>query len=309
MTTILGTGSYLPRTTVENDAFEAERFRLRTGSVRRHHAADDETSIFMATESSKAALEAAGMSGDDIDVVLGFSGMPDFLYPKDTNKLIETLGATGAAAWSLDTACSTSISALGAAHAVLQSGMFETALVTTTMSWVGRGIDREQTDYSSLGDGAAAIVVQRSDSGGYIGSVERTDPGAFDFVQLKNPYAAEGEQSFEFSSDPRYRKYFGVTVLDVVRELFEKTGTGPDDVDWFLPHQVGTTLLHVWSEQLGLDSSKLLETFSETGNMSAVNIPYILDTHIRGGKIERGDKLLLFAPGAGTHLAAMLWEY
>lgn len=308
MATILGTGSYLPRNIVADEAFTDERFRLRSGSARRRHAAADETSTFMGLRAATAALEAAGITGEELDLIVGYSGMPDYLYPKDTNLLVDKLGASRAAAWTLDTACATGISALSAVHAQLAAGLAQTALIVTTMNWVNRGIDQATTDYSSIGDGAAAIVLGRGD-GGLVDVVERTDPSGFDFVQLRSPFATGEAEQIAFSSDPKYRAYFGKTVLGVVEQLFEKSGFGPDDVDWFIPHQVGPTLLGIWCDQLGLGREKLLETYAETGNMSAANIPHILDVHVRAGKITRGDRLLLFAPGAGMHLAAMLWTY
>lgn len=308
MSRIVSTGSYLPRTVVDDDAFADERFRLRSGSARRHHAAADETAIMMATAAATQALDHGGISGADVDLIIGYSGMPDFLYPKDTNVLIRAVGAHGAAAWTLDTACASAISALSAADALLQAGRFKTALIVQTMNWVNRGIDQATTDFSSLGDGASAMVVQASDHGGLVGVVERTDPDAFDFVQLPSPFATGEVEHIEFSHDPRYRGYFGSTVLGVVAELFEQTNLGPDDVDWFVPHQVGPTLLQVWCDQLGIGREKLLHTFAETANMSAVNVPHILDVNLRAGRIKPGDRLLLFAPGAGMHLAAMLWQ-
>lgn len=304
MATIIGTGSYLPRTVVTDDSFADERFRLRAGSARRRHAAADETSGFMAAEAARSALDAAGVTGAELDLIVGYAGMPDFLYPKDTNLLIEELGASQAAAWTLDTACATSISALSTVDALIEAGRVETALIVTTMSWVTRGIDRETTDYSSIGDGAAALVVRRGE-GGLIDVAERTDPEGFDFVQLRSPFATNEPQHIEFSADPKYRQYFGVTVLEIARQLLEAN----DSPDWFVPHQVGPTLLGIWCDQLGIERDKLLHTYAETGNMSAVNIPHILDVHVRNGTIRRGDRVLFFAPGAGMHLAAMLWEY
>lgn len=308
MARIAGTGSFLPRHIVDDAEFSEPRFRLRGGSKSRHHASPDESAVHMATEAAWRALDRAGITGPQVDLVIGYSGMPDFLYPKDTNVLIGALGASHAAAWTLDTACASAISALSAADAMIAAGRAHTVLIVQTMHWVNRGIDRDNTDYSSIGDGAAALVVTRSETGGVAGVVERTDPNGFDFVQLRSPFATGQPEHIVFSADPKYREYFGVTVLGVVRELFEKAGRTADDVTWFVPHQVGPTLLNVWCDQLGLAPEKLLHTFADTANMSAANIPHILDVYMRDGHIKSGDKLLLFAPGAGMHLGAMLWD-
>ena len=307
MTVIAGSGSYLPDTIVDNAAFSDPRFRLRGGSKQRHHA-DEESAVQMSVAAANAALLDAGIAAADIDLIISYSGMPDFLYPKDTNLLVSELGTTQAAAWTLDTACASCISALSAADAMLAAGRAEHVLVVQTMHWVNRGIDRDTTDYSSLGDGAAALVVSNSDEPALLGAVERTDPDGFDFVQLRSPFATDQRENIEFSTDPKYRGYFGATVLEVVRDVFEQSGLGADDIDWFVPHQVGPTLLNVWCEQLRIDPAKLVHTFAETGNMSAVNIPHIIDVNRRNGRFQPADKLLLFAPGAGMHLAAMVWQ-
>lgn len=309
MARIVGSGSYLPRTVVDDSAFADDRFRLRGGSRERRHASEDETAIFMATAAALAALHDADVSGEEVDLIIGYSGMPDFLYPKDTNVLVRELGANRAAAWTLDTACASCISALVTADALISAGRHHTVLIVQTMSWVTRGIEREQTDYSSIGDGAAALVLKRSDEPGLLGVVERTDPRGFDFVQLRSPYATGAPEWIEFSSDPKYREYFGVTVLEVIRELYEETGLAGADFDWFIAHQVGPTLVSLWAKSVGIPPERVLHTYAETGNMSAANIPHIIDVARAGGRISAGDRALIFAPGAGMHLAALAWQF
>ncbi|MEM7156433.1 MAG: ketoacyl-ACP synthase III [Myxococcota bacterium] len=306
---ITGTGSYLPTTVVGNDAFEGPQFRLRKGSDRRHHASPEETSVVMGSTAGSRALRAAGVDPGDVDLLLCFSGMPDYQYPKDANLLLDRIGLSNATTWSIDTACASFISALACAHSVIEAGLHRRVLVVMVMSWVHRGID-PHTDYSSLGDGAAAVVVEADETGSLVGVLERNDPGAFDFVRLRSPFATGNEEHFEFSHDPRYREYFGVTVLEPVRQLLQRTDTAPEQIDWFLPHQVGLTLQQLWADALGIGRDRGLTTFPTTGNMSAVNIPMILDHHLQPGtaKIQRGDLMLLFAPGAGMHLSAMLWR-
>lgn len=305
---IAGTGSYRPRKVVGNDSFEAERFRISTGSKERRHAEPDETSRLMLREASRMALERADVSAADVDLVIAYSGMPDYLYPKDANLLVADLDLNSAAAWTVDTACASFITSMRIASMAIESRQAETVLVSMAMNWIGRGIDQETTDYSSLGDGAAAVVLRRADTGGASSCVERTDPDAFDFVTLESPFATGNTEAIQFSADPRFREYFGDTVLAVAREAIAGAQLSPDEIDAFLPHQVGETLITIWAKKLGLPEERLLHTFGETGNMSAVNIPMILDHGLQTGRIEDGDRLLFFAPGAGVHLAAMVWE-
>lgn len=307
---IVATGSYWPRTIVDNSAFGGPQFRLRRGSNERRHAVDDETSVAMGVAAARAALTHAAIEPDAVDLLLCFCGMPDFEYPKDANRIAGQLGLGRATCWSIDTACASFITALKAAHALIESGLHHRVLIVTTMRWIDRGID-PASDYSSLGDGAAAVIVEAASQGSMLGVLEHDDPGAFDFVQLRSPFATGTSQHFEFSHDPRYREYFGQTVLEPVRALLRQTGTEPGTIDWFVAHQVGHSLQRVWCEGLGIEPSRNLSTFERSGNLSAVNIPLILDHFTRGDerRIERGDRLLLFAPGAGMHIAAMLWQY
>jgi 3-oxoacyl-[acyl-carrier-protein] synthase-3 len=305
---IAGVGAYRPRTVVGNDAFSAPRFRVPSALVERRHAAEDETSVTMATEAGRSALEHAACAPADIDLVIGFSGMPDYEYPKDTNLLKQTLGLSNAACWTLDTACSSFISALKCAHGLILAGHHERVLLVMTMIWTRRGVDREQTDYATLGDGAAACVVERADSDGLLGVRETTDPEGFDFVTLASPFATGAAEHFEFSSDEKYRSYFVERALAPAHALLASTPS--QEVTWFLGHQASQRLLLKWCAALSIPEERCLSTFPQVGNLSAVNIPMTLAHFVRDEpRVKRGDTLMFFSPGAGMHLAAMLWRY
>ncbi|MGE3674798.1 MAG: 3-oxoacyl-[acyl-carrier-protein] synthase III C-terminal domain-containing protein, partial [Polyangiaceae bacterium] len=145
--------------------------------------------------------------------------------------------------------------------------------------------------------------------GSLISVREKTDSSAFDFVMLPSAHARGKLTHLEFSSDPRYRDYFMQEALSVPRELFGETSIQPEDVDWFIPHQANLGMVERWADALDIPAKKLLTTFDSAGNLSAVNIPLTLDRFVQSGHIERGHKLLFFAPGAGMHLAAMLWRF
>lgn len=306
---IAGVGAYRPRTVVGNDAFAGPSYRIRSGSRERRHAAPDETSVVMGAAAVTDALARAGVDPGEVDLLLGYSGMPDFEYPKDTNLIKAQAGLAKAACWTLDTACASFIAGLRCADAMIGAGQHRTVVVVTVMSWVHRGM-AEGFDFSSLGDGAAAVVLTTAPEPSMLGVLEHTDPEGFDFVQLRSPFATDAPQVFTFSRDPRYRDYFGDTALRPARELLDSQGVAPADVDWFIAHQVSAGMLALWCEGLGIDPGKCLDTFGTMGNMSAVNIPMTLDECVnQEPRLNRGDTVLMYAPGAGMHIAAMLWRY
>ncbi len=310
----------------------------------RHHAGPGDGSIAMGVRAATEALESAQLKATDLDAAIVFSGMPDYEYPKDGNAILHRLGARNASCWNLDTACASFISGLDAARLRIAGGSARHVLVLMIMNWVGRGIDRT-ADYSTTGDGAAAVIVSASDSGanadrGFCGVRESTHGEHFGYLELPSPFAGSAsggpsdEQSdtnakqqaqvelphFRFGSDPAHGKFLMSACLEPARQLLRETDTTPESVDWFLAHQPGTRLPRIWAKSLGIAPERLLSTYGECGNMSAVNIPMTLHRYATASadssqpngdapRLKRGDRLLFFAPGAGLHVSAMLWVW
>lgn len=246
----------------------------------------------------------------EIDMVVAFSGMGDWDYPKDANLLPKALGLVNAVCWTLDTACASFISALKCAHALIASGLHHRVAIVMCMNWSSRG-SRPGASVPGLGDGAAAVIVEGGVAeSSLLGVREQSDPEGFDLVMLRSAHAAGELTHFEFSTDPRFRDYLQNEALTVVRELLGETGTSPDSISWMLAHQPSLGTLERWADSLDIDPSRVLSTFATAGNLSAASIPMTLEHYVRQDpRIERGDKLLFYAPGAGMHLAAMLWQY
>ncbi|MCA9634252.1 MAG: hypothetical protein KC766_41690 [Myxococcales bacterium] len=306
---ILSTGAYWPTRRVSRAELEAAGLKVPRGHEEHRVAGPAETSVLMAERALQQAMNRAELDPREIDLVIAFSGMGDWDFPKDVNLLPGRLGLEHAACWTLDTACASFISALKCAHALISSKLQHRVAIVTSMNWSTRGIG-PGTNHSSLADGAAAVIVEGGfDEGSLLGVRERTDSSGFDFVTLPSPHARGGLTHFEFSSDPRYKDYFMQEALSVPRELLGESDVFPGDVDWFIPHQASMGLIERWTEALDIPATRLLTTFGSAGNISAVNIPLTLDHYIAEGRIERGHRLLFFAPGAGMHLAAMLWRY
>lgn len=306
---ILATGAYWPERRVSRNELEALGWKVPRGLEERRAAGATEGSVFMAEQALKLAMSRAELDPREIDFVIAFSGMGDWEFPKDVNLLPGKLGLSQAACWTLDTACASFISAMKCAHALIASKLQHRIAIVTSMSWSQRGI-AEGTNNASLGDGAAAVIVEGGcETSSLIGVREHTDSSAFDFVMLPSAHARGELTHFEFSSDPHYREYFMEEALRVCRELLGESDVVPEDVDWFVPHQANVGMMERWADALGVAPPRLLTTFPTAGNLSAVNIPLTLDHFIQAGRIERGQTLLFFAPGAGMHLAAMLWRY
>ncbi len=316
---IVATGAYSPRTRVDNSFFR-EKLGLTVNSPRqRGHASPEETSVMMGTAAVQAALANAGLNATDVDLLVSFSGMGDFEFPKDANAIQVAAGLSNATCWSIDTACASFISGMKCAYAQLRSGLHRRALVLTAMNWVNRGIDQSR-DFSSIGDGAAAVVLEAvpetgaSPAGGagdgLIGVNESTRGEFFEFITLPSPFATGAPDSFHFSEDTKHGRFLASGSLQIAKDLLVRAGLTGADVDWFIAHQPGERLPGIWAKALGIASAKILHTFDENGNMSAVNIPFTLHEYSRQqARIKRGDRILFFAPGAGLHVAAMLWQF
>ena len=310
---IAGIGVYRPTTKVSSQDLASLGQNITGAPDNRYFASESETSVYMSVESAKSALANAKLSPTEIDFVLFFSGIPDYEVPKDGNLVIKELGATNANVWTLDTACASFISQVRLAEQFLFTGQYKTILLINTMNWVNRAINKE-SGYSLIGDGSASILLTRknSDNDKFVLSpvIEKTEPDYFDFLELKSPFVTKQNELIHFSHDPKHAKFFLKTATVPAQRLLEKENLTGDNIDWFIAHQTGIPMLERWCKSLSIDSKKNLNTYHETANMSSVNIPYILHKYIyEEPKIQSGDKMLLFAVGAGLHVAAMVFEY
>jgi 3-oxoacyl-[acyl-carrier-protein] synthase-3 len=310
---ITGIGIYRPTNKVSSQDLAALGQNITGAPDNRYFASESETSVFMSVESAKSALANAKLSPTEIDFVLFFSGIPDYEVPKDGNLVIKELGATNANVWTLDTACASFISQVRLAEQFLFTGQYKNILLINTMNWVNRAINKE-SGYTLIGDGSASVILTRknADSDKFVLSpvIEKTEPDYFDFLELKSPFVTKQNELIHFSHDPKHAKFFLKNATIPAQKLLGKENLTGDNIDWFLAHQTGISMLDRWCKSLGIDSKKNLNTYHETANMSSVNIPYILHKYIyEEPKIKSGDKMLLFAVGAGLHVAAMIFEY
>jgi len=323
---IIGTGSYLPERVLTN--FDLEKrmdtsdawIRERTGIVSRRIAAEGESNTDMAEHAARAAIAAAGLTPEDIDLIAVGTTTPDLVFPNAGTLLQARLGCRGAPAFSLEAACSGFLYALAIADKFVRAREARYALV------VGSEILSRITDYTDrstailFGDGAGAVVLTPSEEPGILsthlhadgsyqhllyctggpargpapGPAPRADQPQNDFVRM------QGGEVFKIA----------VTVLGrIVDETLAANQLDRSAIDWLVPHQANFRIIQAVAKKLGMPIERVIVTIQEHGNTSTASVPLALDIGIRDGRIKRGDMLLLEALGGGLTWGSALLRY
>ncbi len=316
---ITGLASYLPSITVTREQWiAAAETKARYGQIPPdyfdvpavvHHASEKEESSYMGAQACLAAIADADLEPGDIDLVLCFSVVNDRMYPKDGQAIVHLAKLPNATALDLDLACASFQSLMKVGAAFINQGLNRRVVVVTTANWVHRAIDKSQ-DYSPLGDGAAAVVLESGPIDSFLGIRERREERFFDFVSMGCPARSGRQEHIQFVFTDEFKHYLKTGATDVAKELMAETGYLPKDVDWLICHQVGVKAMQGWCRSLELDPSKLLSTYMSTGNCMASNMPLVLAHFVREEpRIKRGDVVLFYALSSGYHASAMLWRF
>ncbi|MBA3486948.1 MAG: ketoacyl-ACP synthase III [Lysobacter sp.] len=318
---IAGTGSYLPDKVLTNADLAQlvdtsdEWIVARTGIRERHVAAEGETTSDLAYHASVRAMEAAGVSAQDIDLIVLGTTTPDLIFPSTACLLQHRLGANGCAAFDVNAACSGFIYALTVADKFIRSGAARTVLVvgaetlTRMLDWSDRGT------CVLFGDGAGAVVLQVDDETGILSTHLHADGGKKEL--LWNPVGV----SVGFKPD---EPNAGVKVLmtgndvfkhavkaldSVVEETLEANGLDRHDIDWLIPHQANLRIIEATAKRLDMPMERVIVTVDRHGNTSSGSVPLALDEAVRTGKVQRGQLLLLEAFGGGFTWGSALIRY
>lgn len=305
---ILGTGSYLPKKLLTNadleqlidttDAWIVER----TGIRQRHVAAEQEFTSDLAKEAAERALEMAGLTANDIELIVLATTTPDRVFPSTACLLQNKLGMTnGAPAMDVQAVCSGFIYALSTANAFIRSGQVKTALV------IGAETLTRITDYSDRGncmlwgDGAGAVVLGATTTEAGILSTHIHADGRYEEMLY-----VEGGGTCGLGQPPYMRMQgnsvfkMAVNTLDaIVDETLQANGLNKSDIDWLVPHQANKRIIDATSKKLDMPAERVILTVADHGNTSAASIPLALDAGVKDGRIQRGELLLMEAFGGG----------
>lgn len=316
---IIGTGSAVPAERVTNDDLSKvietsdEWISTRTG-IRERRVAQEETTVSIAVEAAKKALENAEMQARDIEIIIVATCSPDSFFPSAACQVQEALGASEAVAFDLSAACSGFVFALNTVQAYIKAGMYKTALIVgaETMSKLVDWNDRATCVL--FGDGAGAAVVQ-ADQEGMLGMVQHADGGLGHVLTCKaretRNLLSPGDQTTDYlkmEGQPVF-KFAVRKVPECIEEVLEKTGVSKEEIKHYVLHQANSRIIESVAKRLKEPEVKFPMNLHFYGNTSAASIPILLDEMNRKGMLERGEKLILSGFGGGLTWGAALLQW
>ncbi len=303
---ICGTGAYAPKNILDNqklsqivdtsDAWIQER----TGIVSRHLVLEEDT-VTMATQAAKKAIEMAGISAEEIDLIVLATCSAKRLLPCSACEVQKEIGAIHATCFDLNAACTGFLYAYNTAQAYLQSNLYKTILV------IGAETLSRQVDYKDrstcilFGDGAGAVLVKAKEQGmfsmishseGEKGEVLTCEQG--DYIKMN------GQEVFKFAVR---------NVPNVILEVLQKNKMKPDEIDYFILHQANKRIVEAVAKRLQVDIGKFPMNVKDYGNTSSASIPILLDEWNRKKKLKPGMKIIMAGFGAGLSWGATLIEW
>ncbi len=318
---IAGTGSYLPEKILTNADLEKmvdtddQWIRERTGIEERHIAAEGETTSSMGVIAAQRAMEAAGVTAADLDLIILGTTTPDFIFPSSACLIQEKIGALGIPAFDVNAACSGFVFALGVADKFIKSGSVKTALVvgSETLTRMVDWTDRKTCVL--FGDGAGAVVLKADAETGILSTHLHAD-GSKKHL-LYNPVGVSaGFNVNEPNAGVRVMMAgndvfkYAVKALDsVVEETLLANGIDKSELDWLIPHQANLRIIEATAKRLQMPMDRVIVTVNKHGNTSSGSVPLALDEAVRSGRIERGQLILLEAFGGGFTWGSALLRY
>jgi len=314
-TIIRSVGAYLPAQVMTNDDLSKivdttdEWIQQRTGIKQRHIAAEGENTSDLAAAAARKAMENAGITIADIDLIIVATTTPDMTFPATAAVVQQKLGMHHGAAFDIQAVCSGFVYAVATADSYLKNGLGKRALVIGAET-ASRLLDwTDRTTCVLFGDGAGAVVMEMGKPGedrGVLATALRSDgqhwnklyvDGGVSSTRTVGHVRMEGKEVF---------KHAVGMITDVVYKVLDDTGNTIADLDWFVPHQANKRIIDGAGVKLGLPPEKVVVTVDKHANTSAASVPLALNTAVADGRIKRGDLVMIEAMGGGFTWGASL---
>ncbi len=307
---IIGTGSYLPPKIMTNADLEkvvdtSDQWIVERTGIRQRHVAEDQTASDLAVVACQQALEMAGKTPNDVDLIVLGTSTPDLVFPSTACLLQQKLGIrNGGAALDVNAACAGFSYALSVADKFVRSGSNKCVLVvgsevmTKLMDWSDR------TTCVLFGDGAGAVLLEASDEPGILSTHIHADGSYRDLLYVSggvsHPYEwLEAHGAFLTMKGNDVFRTAVKTLGRIVDETLDANQMTKADVDWLVPHQANIRIIAATAKKLSMSMDNVVVTVGEHGNTSSASIPLALDAAVRDGRIKRGETILLEAFGGG----------
>ena len=315
---VRGIGSALPRRIMKNADFEGmvetsdEWIVQRTGIRQRHIAADDETTASLGEAAARAALENAGLTPDDIDLIVLATSTPNNTFPATAVEIQNRLGMRHGFAFDMQAVCSGFVYAVTTADLYIKGGLAKRVLVIGSETF-SRILD--WTDRSTcvlFGDGAGALVLEAEEGQGTIAdrgvlaASLRSDGTHKDKLYVDGGPSTTGTVGHLRMEGREVFKHAVGMITDVIEDVFAQTGVNADSLDWFVPHQANKRIIDASAKKLGIAEEKAVVTVHLHGNTSAASVPLALSAAVADGRIKKGDLVMLEAMGGGFTWGAVL---
>ena len=317
---ITGTGGCLPERVLTNAELERmvdtsdEWIRTRTGIRERRIAATDETTCDLAERAARQALDAAGIAPSELDLIVVATTTPDKVFPSTACLLQARLGVGGCPAFDIQAVCTGFLYGMTVVDQFIRSGTVRRALLVgaETLSRILDWTDRATCVL--FGDGAGAVVLEASGEPGVLSTHIHAD-GAYEHLLAVDGGISQGYE--RVAGGNAYIRMQGNEVFrvavntlgSIVDETLEANGVTRDAIDWLVPHQANVRIISATAKKLKLPMDRVVVTVDVHGNTSAASVPLALDTAVRDGRVQRGQRLLLEAFGAGFTWGAAYLVY
>jgi 3-oxoacyl-[acyl-carrier-protein] synthase-3 len=304
--TIIGTGSWASDAVITNEDLEKRvlgvnaKWTEETLGIRQRHISPYPTSI-SAVKAGEKALENAGISPLDINLIIVATATPDFMAPSTAALVQHKIGAVNAAAFDLNAVCAGFLYALHVANQFIIAQTYKNILI------IGADTFSQITDWDDrscifFGDGAGAVVLSGTPNGGIIGTDIYSDGSG------ENGFKTEHGKTFVMNGQFVYKS--ATTLLpQAITSLLQKTNVTKDKIKWVIPHQPSIQILKKLASTLDIPFERVKTNMDKYANTSAATIPILLDEVNRAGQISRGDVILFAAIGSGWVWGASIMEW
>ncbi len=317
---ITGTGSFLPPKIMTNYDLESmvdttHEWIVERSGIHQRHIAENETVSEMGEHACRLALEMAGKTANDVDLIVFATTTADLVFPSSASILQEKLGNTnGATAFDVQAVCTGFVYALGVADKFIKSGTHKCALVvgaeamSRIIDWTDRGT------CILFADGAGAVVLEADEEPGIISTHLHSDGRYKKLLYVNGGISDEreaylkGEAYLQMAGNEVFRQAVN-TLGRIADETLEANNMQKSDLDWLVPHQANIRIIKATAKKLKMSMDQVVVTVDKHGNTSSASIPLALDEAVRDGRIQRGQTILLEGFGGGFTWGSALIKY